>query len=71
MPGLHGEVVKVRGRGGGPGRRLRSGPSPGESVLERSPAVVRVRHANGGRTPTRKKKGASEWRAHTDTKEKN
>jgi hypothetical protein len=38
VPGLRGELVKVWGRGGGPGRRLRRGPSPGESVLERSRA---------------------------------
>ncbi len=33
-----GELVKVRGCGGGPVRRLRRRPSPRESVLERSPA---------------------------------
>jgi hypothetical protein len=76
MQGLRGGLVKVRGHGGGPGRRLRRGPSPEESVLERSPAVVlgcgmrmegahqhektRAR-ANGERTPTRKK---TRWSVH-------
>ena len=64
------EVDKVWGRVIGPGWRLRRGPGPRGSVLERKPAQgVRVRHANGGRTPTRKKIGACVWRVHTDTKE--
>jgi len=33
------EVVKDRGRGGGPVWRPRRGPGPRESVLERSPAT--------------------------------
>ena len=60
-----GELVKVRVAAAAP-RAQPEGVGPREKPCR----GVRVRHANGGRTPTRKEKGACEWRAHTDTKEK-
>jgi hypothetical protein len=50
------EVVNVWGRVGGPVWPLRRGPSPRESVLERSPArELGCGMPSGERTPTRKK----------------
>jgi hypothetical protein len=39
-------------------------------VGHREKPAVELGHANGGRTRARNEKGASVWRAHTDTKRK-